>query len=806
MAVDSKRLLGELKQRVKVLEDDLRGRSTSVPEIGAELRAEYGKGREAGRIGEAFESWRDGVLTQAAVHWVLGCVFVRFLEDNGLIAPALLAGAGERGREAAEQYADYFRQPERGTHNDRHYLLHAFATVAELPAGERLFDAKHNPVWRFPISADAARDLLAFWRRLDPNTGELAHDFADDAWDTRFLGDLYQDLSEAAKKTYALLQTPVFVEEFILDRTLEPAIREFGLKDVKLIDPTCGSGHFLLGAFDRLIRRWQMEEPGTNERVLVQRALDAVNGVDLNPFAVAIARFRLLIAALKASGVRRLAQAPNFKLHIATGDSLLFGTRRDDELALGNTAAELKTLGLAFHMEDAEEADRILSDRYHAVVGNPPYIIVKDSVVNQTYRKLYYTCHMKYALSVPFIERFWQLANFGVGTTSAGFVGMINANSFMKREFGKKLVEVFLPRVDLTHVIDTAGVYLPGHGTPTVILFGRNQRPVQSSIRAVLGILGEPSTPADPAQGEVWNAIIDQVDAPGSESEFVSVVDVLRSSLARHPWSVAGGGSVDLKEMIEANRAQQLREVADSIGFMAISGEDEVFMGPSGFYRRLSLPTRRLVTGDVIRDWANSASQEVFFPYDTSGDFSVIPLNQMPRAQPFLWCYRTPLRSRLMFGKLPAESGLEWHELRFLAKDRAMASLLMGFSFVATHNHFVLDRGGNVFNRTAPIIKLRTHLDHESHLALLGLLNSSAACFWMKQVFQNRGSTVDEKGARQTTAAFENFYEFTGTGLERFPLPAEKPVVIATALEASATGAPNAPSRRALFQSSASAG
>ena len=55
------------------------------------------------------------------------------------------------------------------------------------------------------------------------------HDFTDPDWDTRFLGDLYQDLSEAARKKYALLQTPVFVEEFILDRTLDPAIEEFGL-------------------------------------------------------------------------------------------------------------------------------------------------------------------------------------------------------------------------------------------------------------------------------------------------------------------------------------------------------------------------------------------------------------------------------------------------------------------------------------------------------------------------------------------------------------------------------------------------
>ena len=43
----------------------------------------------------------------------------------------------------------------------------------------------------------------------------------------------------------------------------------------------------------------------------------------------------------------------------------------------------------------------------------------------------------------------------------------------MKREFGKKLIEEFFAqKVDLTHVIDTSGAYIPGHGTPTVILFG----------------------------------------------------------------------------------------------------------------------------------------------------------------------------------------------------------------------------------------------------------------------------------------------------------------------------------------------
>ena len=91
---------------------------------------------------------------------------------------------------------------------------------------------------------------------------------------------------------------------------------------------------------------------------------------------------------------------------------------------------------------------------------------------------MYQRCHRQYSLGVPFTERFFELA-IGIRRDNgrSGYVGMITANSFMKREFGKKLIEEFFPKIDLTHVIDTSGAYIPGHGTPTVILFGRNRKP-----------------------------------------------------------------------------------------------------------------------------------------------------------------------------------------------------------------------------------------------------------------------------------------------------------------------------------------
>ena len=554
--INSQQLLSELQSKstsrntvVRRLEDDLRRRCDEEAEVGGPLRERYEEAKSKGRTALTYKAWREDELTQVAVAWVLGCIFVRFLEDNELVEVPKLSGPGDRLQRARDEHELYFRsQPEDNT--ERGYLTTIFEEVGKLPAMKEFFDRKHNPLWLASPSGDACRELWQFWQKTDPETGALVHDFTDPEWNTRFLGDLYQDLSEAARKRFALLQTPDFVEEFILDRTLTPAIETFGYREVRMIDPTCGSGHFLLGGLARLFQIWQDERPGENTRVLSQRALDGVYGVDLNPFAVAIARFRLLLAALELSDVTKLKNAPDFRIHLAVGDSLIHGARFDNEgrphvvgrqnMFDADEEVFKDEIAHFFETEDSAELHRILGQQYHAVVGNPPYITVKDKALNQLYRDRYTACHRKYALSVPFMERIFDLGLKGAraGGESAGFTGQITSNSFMKREFGKKLIEEQIPHWNLTHVIDTSGAYIPGHGTPTVILFGRNARPSTDTVRTVMGIKGEPVTPEEPAEGRVWSAIVGQVDCPGSESEFVSAGDTVRNKFHNHPWSI----------------------------------------------------------------------------------------------------------------------------------------------------------------------------------------------------------------------------------------------------------------------------
>ncbi|MEU5751758.1 BREX-2 system adenine-specific DNA-methyltransferase PglX [Streptomyces sp. NPDC047829] len=782
----------------------LEERLVEVPEDRAERARAAGKlwieHEEAFKLGRTNDSWgswlygtpqASGRVTQAAVAWVLGTVFVRFCEDNRLIPEPYLTGPDAERRDLAEAgYRQYVEDDQDPTF--RGWLERAFAELGSGQAGKLLFDKRRNPLYQIPISHDGARALVEFWRERQ-ETGELVHDFTDPlhedgtkGWDTRFLGDLYQDLSEAARKTYALLQTPDFVEKFILDRTMNPVVRELGGRfgDLKMIDPTCGSGHFVLGAFGKMVRLWAEREPGRDLHERVRAALNSVHGVDINPFAVAIARFRLLVAAMAVSGVRTLAEAGrhDWPIHLAVGDSLI--KARQLELTLGDEEARDELAEFSYSTEDVHEYPKILDQgRYHVVVGNPPYITVKDKKLNAFYRELYASCAGGYALSVPFAERFFQLAKVGSPDGRGyGMVGQITANSFMQRDFGKRLIEeYFAHKVELTEVIDSSGAYIPGHSTPTVILIGRRRSGTQRSetIRTVRGIQGEPETPTLGDPGHVWNAIKSLVDHPGSPSQWVSVDDLERRRyFDKHPWVLRAGG-LELNGQIDAASPQRLIAAVDVIGRTTHTGLDPAYFMPAPTARTRGIADSCVpaVLGDGVRDHVIEAPDLTYLPYDSEGN----PKEATASAMRFLWPNRTVLRQRIDFGKTPEQRGLRWFDHSMFFPKRYRAKLSIAFAFVATHNHFALNRGGNVFNRSAPTIKLREEASEADYMHLLGLLNSSTACAWLKMVSFCKGNATAASGMPDQPWSWN--YEFTTANLERFPLPKNGPTELATRIE-----------------------
>lgn len=779
-------LTAALAAQVTLLEDDLRARVESQPEVKADWQREHRAAVQGERTAAGWTTWRDEQVTLVAVSWVLTTVFIRFCEDNDLLRPVWIAPRHRR-QEAADAYAAFFRDPAHVLDTDREWLLEAISYLRGVRATAGLVD-DHAPLWKVSPSGDAAGALLGFWRQRD-DSGRLVHGtddgeqggFYDETLSTRFLGDLYQDLSADARERFALLQTPEFVEEYILDHTLTPALKDRPLEGFRLLDPTCGSGHFLLGAFPRLLRAWNDRDEKLEPRARVQKVLNSLFGVDLNPDAVAIARFRLTVLALRHSGDRRLEDAPAFQFNLACGDSLRHGEDQH-QIQYGAVMDEAEVeAGFAYSTEDLARLRTILEPGSHdVVVGNPPYITVKDKAVNKAYRERFTNlCKGTYALTVPFMAQFFWLAR---GGQRAGWVGQITANSFMKREFGGPIIEQFLVNKDLRLVTDTSGAFIPGHGTPTVIIVGRNAPKVSERVRAVLGTRGEPRRPDEPINGLVWSSIRDHTNehlAAGEswENRWITVTDLDRGWLAHHPWSLTGGGAIDLRHEIEAGPRQQLKHRCTRIGFFGDSHADEAFFHPREFLKRLQpfqQYNRPAIRGDEVRDWGTAISEGAIFPYDT--EHNLVTLESLGSGtRRIFWTLRTILGSRLTFSKVNYfDAGRPWYEWHQLPKDRGTSSAALSFAFVTTHNHFIYDIQNRIFNRSAPIIKLPESASEDDHLALAGALNSSVACFWLKQVSHDKGSQGINEGIK--AESWERFYEFTGTTLKEFPLSATLPL------------------------------
>ncbi|WP_437840177.1 BREX-2 system adenine-specific DNA-methyltransferase PglX [Sorangium sp. So ce1153] len=748
--LDSKRLVETARPVLLRLAEDLLARAKASPAVTAALEARHKVEQEQRRTADPFPVWQMNIVDQVAAAWFLSCVFVRVLEDRGLISQARLAGPG-----AADSQRQFFDLAP--SLAEREYLLTVFRELSRFPAARDLFDTKHNPVWLLTPSAEAAKALLAMFRL--PKAEAPAFRFGQA--DTNFLGNLYQDLNEAVKQRYALLQTPHFVQSFILDRTLERAIERFGLDDTTVIDPTCGSGHFLLGAFARLYDHRLRKEPALGQREAARKALDAVYGVDINSYAVAIARFRLTLAYLEKAGFNRLADAPALPLHLVVADSLLHNAQLAQASFLeleGQSPAAWE--GQAYALEDEAAARDVLYRRYAAVVGNPPYITVKDKVLRDRYREYYCSAFREYSLGAVFTERFFQLAREG------GRIGMITANSFMKREFGKKLIEQYLPTVNLDLVVNTEGAYIPWHGTPTVLLFGAAEEARGSDILTVLGKRGEPTTPENGEHGVVWRSIAEHWSEVGFENDYISVATVARTSLEKHPWSLGGGGAAEVKALLEERAMARLQNAVEAIGFVCMTRADDVYFVPRKALHRAGIRDEYIienVEGDVVRDWSIDHANTALFPYDES----LLPTKDTAVLR-FLWPYRTQLWLRREPNGNHRELGLTWWEWSRFQRERYRAPLKIAFAFVASHNHFVLDRGGKAFKQSAPIIKLPDAATENDHLMLLAYLNSSTACFWMKQVSHNKGASAYNRSTQDEPARIA--FEFTGTQLAELPL------------------------------------
>lgn len=755
-ANDRARLTTALRDHVAKIAADLRARMRAPGSAGRAAAEQLHKDE---RVAEDFEVWTDLLSRRAAVLWVLKSVYVRVLEDRGLLQPGRLLDP--EAQQLFEKLA-----PNLG---ETAFLRWIYKDLASTRGGvPELFSPQPAEV-ALP-SDELSRALIAFWRHRDADTGAV-WSFAEEKFEGELMGDLYQELDPVVKERFALCQTPDFVRAFILERTLTPAIETFGADEVRLLDPACGSGHFLIDGLKRLVVAIAEKHKDWSREKVVTHALDRVVGIDLNDYACALARTRLIMTAAELAGVTKLADAARFHPHVYWADGLE-QVEREERKAMVQTDLFTKVEErprASFTRSDVRVAlKKVFETKFHAVVGNPPYIEESDEArrAYQTEKvgrnRRYISAYNRYSLGGPFVERCFRVSH------ADGFIGVITSNNFQKRGFGKPFVEQVLARLDLTLIVDTSQAYIPHHGTATVLLFGRNRLPKTAHIRALMSRGREPGTPAVPAEGKVWSSILQGLDEPGFENEFISTVDIDRGVLAKHPWSLGGSEILQLKWLLEERAEVRLARRGASLGMMTMMKQDDVYFEYPAAVRVESAVARvDVVEGNRVRDYSINDGAPALFPYEPERPSEVRALDERSAAFRHFWRYRFLLERRTSVGfKTVVERGMRFYEYPFYYPE-TYAGLTITYAFVSSHNHFALSRGGRVFKQSSPALKLATSATEEEYLTILGLLNSSTTCFWMKRVFQPKTHASQRHHPDPARAV----YEFNPTGLEPLPVP-----------------------------------
>lgn len=276
----------------------------------------------------------DGEKKPLLRRLLLLTVLIKYLEDRGVFPEGWF-------HDCHKGAASFFDVLQQGTPEEVRDLL------------KKLEDKFNGDVFELPESSHqelTTRELRRFAELIESKTLKaqryLWEQFSFQHIPVEVLSHLYQRFAQRAK---GAVFTPPFVANLMLDYAL-PYDKLTG--NERILDPTCGSGVFLVGAFRRLVHYWQSKNHWKQPDVPTLKAIikRSIFGVELQEEAVHLTAFSLALAMCDAL-------QPN----------VIWKDLRFDKLAESNLLA-----GDFF-----EKTDKLRSacsnEGFAVVIGNPPF-------------------------------------------------------------------------------------------------------------------------------------------------------------------------------------------------------------------------------------------------------------------------------------------------------------------------------------------------------------------------------------------------------------------------------------------------
>jgi type I restriction-modification system DNA methylase subunit len=448
--------------------------------------------------------------------------------------------------------------------------------------------------------------------------------------------------------------TPQHIVDYIVRNTVGKVIEGKTPKQIQkvhVVDPACGSGSFLIGAFQYLIDyhvryllahsrkvRGRSISPDLirngngrqrlSLRLKAQLLKNNLFGLDIDPQAVEITMMSLYLKALE--GERALlppnqAVLPKLKHNIVCANSLI-DPDADDEGADRDTGKDGGATSLkAFDWKsDSTGFGRVMKrGGFDCVIGNPPYVRIQDLAEWAPREAKYYKQYFRSAkrgnfdLYIVFLERGLSVLR------PEGLLGFIVPRKFMQADYGKAI----------------RALLSDGQHVKSITNFSNNQVFADSFVNTCVLILGKTASrryqhvfiPKLPPS-ESLAVVVENIGR--RKTDGVSLASLPSSSLSAGMWTLASREELRLLKRLKV-RCKTLEQVSKRIFQGLKTGADkvyivdvrarhrnlvEVFSKHTGKIHRLETTLLKplIKGGDSDRFCIKRTSRALVFPYVTN--------------------------------------------------------------------------------------------------------------------------------------------------------------------------------------------
>ena len=521
-----------------------------------------------------------------------------------------------------------------------------------------------------------------------------------------------QGYSDRDRKKLGAHYTPDAVIDYIVRRVLRPLSDDPArLRSVRILDPACGSGLFLLKAYEILADCWQRANGSLDEKDARRILKDCLFGIDIDKRAVSATRAHLLQKACLDESDSALLDT-----NVVVGDALSLAHPTALIPIHNHTADELPPGGV------------FAKHSFDCIIGNPPYVRIQNTPAEKRgcYTSSYATAAGRFDISALFIELSEYLLK------DNGRLGFIVSNKVLSTAGAKGLRRFLLAQFDLEEIVDLADTKLFAAAVLPLIVIAsrpakngnRTRPPNQIAYSSI--VESHDKTAIARATDNILH-LLDNSEIPSeADVSFANRVFKLQRFYTDVPsskykvWTFHNEGENRILSKMRHNSACTLSHIAKKISVGLKTTADDIFIKPmtEDFIEREGLEAalvHPVLESHNIGRWT----------YNWNGRRDLFVL--YPHIKEYLEANRARLGSRTYLIK----GGRRWYEIWVHQSPSDFARKKIITPDISLGNRFALDEKGFYVNGTCFYLILGDESD-ASYYSILGLLNSKVIEYFHK--------------------------------------------------------------------------